>query len=510
MGYDHKYTYSHLGYNLKITDMQAACALAQMDRLDGFIAARRANFAFLHQRLSACAEFLELPQATPGSDPSWFGFPITLREAASTRRVDLLTYLDERKIGTRLLFSGNLTRQPYMEGREYRVVGDLANADRDHERHVLDRRVSRSRRHDARVRRGQHRAVLRRRILMDVVSLSGLDPLDLADVVASTARVQRALRGARIVVTGATGWFGTWLLDALVAMNRAAALDLRIVAVSRRPEAFAARHPRLHAAREIEWIAADVRDPLTIGGPVTHVIHGATEASAKLNRDEPDRMFATIVDGTRNVLRVAAAHPGAACLLIGSGAVYGRQPAGLPALAEEQALASDPLDVASAYAEGKRAAEHLAAIWHASHGVPVRVARCFAFVGPHMPFDAHFAVGNFLRDALDGDAIRIAGDGRPRRSYLYASDLVTWLLTILVDGRPMRPYNVGSHEALSIRDLADRCAAGAGGAIEVLVAGAAGGSDYVPDTRRARSELGLAVRVPLDDAIGRTIRMEGH
>ncbi len=129
-GYDHKYSYSHLGYNLKITDMQAACALAQMDRLEGFIASRRRNFAFLHQRLAACEEFLELPQATPHADPSWFGFPITLREAAATRRVDLLTYLDERKIGTRLLFSGNLTRQPYMQGREVRVVGNLSNADR--------------------------------------------------------------------------------------------------------------------------------------------------------------------------------------------------------------------------------------------------------------------------------------------------------------------------------------------------------------------------------------------
>jgi CDP-6-deoxy-D-xylo-4-hexulose-3-dehydrase len=129
-GYDHKYTYSHLGYNLKISDMQAACALAQMDRLDGFIAARRANFAFLTARLAGCAEFLELPRATPQADPSWFGFPITLREAASTRRVDLLTYLDERKIGTRLLFSGNLTRQPYMQGRGFRVAGSLPNADR--------------------------------------------------------------------------------------------------------------------------------------------------------------------------------------------------------------------------------------------------------------------------------------------------------------------------------------------------------------------------------------------
>ena len=129
-GYDHKYTYSHLGYNLKISDMQAACALAQMDRLDGFVAARRVNFAFLRERLASCAAFLELPVATPHADPSWFGFPVTLREAAATRRVDLLTYLDERKIGTRLLFAGNLTRQPFMQDRDYRVAGALVNADR--------------------------------------------------------------------------------------------------------------------------------------------------------------------------------------------------------------------------------------------------------------------------------------------------------------------------------------------------------------------------------------------
>lgn len=128
-GYDHKYTYSHLGYNLKITDMQAACALAQLDRLDGFIAARRRNFTRLHERLRHCEEFLLLPEATPGSDPSWFGFPITLRPEANLRRVDLLTHLDQHRIGTRLLFAGNLTRQPYMQGRNYRVAGPLTNTD---------------------------------------------------------------------------------------------------------------------------------------------------------------------------------------------------------------------------------------------------------------------------------------------------------------------------------------------------------------------------------------------
>ena len=129
-GYDHKYTYSHLGYNLKITDMQAACGLAQMDRAEGFIAARKHNFAYLKSRLAACEPFLILPEATPHSDPSWFGFPLTLKPEANTDRVDLLTYLDQHKIGTRLLFAGNLTRQPYMMGRNYRVSGDLTNTDR--------------------------------------------------------------------------------------------------------------------------------------------------------------------------------------------------------------------------------------------------------------------------------------------------------------------------------------------------------------------------------------------
>ncbi|CAM2141495.1 Lipopolysaccharide biosynthesis protein RfbH [Pararobbsia alpina] len=128
-GYDHKYTYSHLGYNLKITDMQAACGLAQLDRIDEFVAARRRNFKYLTERLQSCTEFLILPQATPNSDPSWFGFPITIRETSDVRRVDLLEYLDQSKIGTRLLFAGNLVRQPYMQGRNYRVSGELTNTD---------------------------------------------------------------------------------------------------------------------------------------------------------------------------------------------------------------------------------------------------------------------------------------------------------------------------------------------------------------------------------------------
>jgi CDP-6-deoxy-D-xylo-4-hexulose-3-dehydrase len=128
-GYDHKYTYSHLGYNLKMTDMQAAVGVAQLDRVNEFIAARRRNFTYLHEGLRACEEFLVLPEATAGSEPSWFGFPITVRAGAPFTRDALVAHLNEARIATRYLFGGNLVHQPYMQGRNFRVSGTTPNAD---------------------------------------------------------------------------------------------------------------------------------------------------------------------------------------------------------------------------------------------------------------------------------------------------------------------------------------------------------------------------------------------
>lgn len=337
-------------------------------------------------------------------------------------------------------------------------------------------------------------------------SLSGLDRRDIAEVLAASERFAERLRVARVVVTGATGWFGTWLLDALVALDAAHRLGLRIVAVSRDPARFAARHPALHAAPIVEWVAADVRSAIDVHGPVTHVIHAATEASAHLNESDPDRMFETIFGGTRHALALAARHPGCRVLLLGSGAVYGVQPAGVARLDEDHPGAPDVLDPGSAYAEGKRAAEQIAAIWHAKRDVPVLLARCFAFVGPHMPFDAHFAIGNFIRDAVDGREIRITGDGRPKRSYLYLTDLVVWLLAVLVEGRPMRPYNVGAEESVSIGAVARLCAGRTDAPVSVRIDGTdRPGRDYVPDVGRIRRELGVTITVPLAEAIARTV-----
>ena len=129
-GYDHKYVYSHMGYNLKITDMQAACGLAQLEKIDLFVQKRKDNFSYLTERLGLLDKYLELPKATKGGDPAWFGYPITLKDGNGSSRVDLLRYLDQYNIGSRLLFAGNLTKQPYFRGKQYRVIGELENTDR--------------------------------------------------------------------------------------------------------------------------------------------------------------------------------------------------------------------------------------------------------------------------------------------------------------------------------------------------------------------------------------------
>ena len=335
-------------------------------------------------------------------------------------------------------------------------------------------------------------------------SHSGLAAQDLREVLDAGAGLWHALAGAHVLLTGATGWFGTWLLDALVAANRAFELGLSITAVARTPQRCAELHPQLYRCREITWHAADVRAPLTGIAPPTHILHAATAASAAFNRDHPDLMFDTALEGTRRVLDLAASTSCQSVLLVSSGAVYGTQPQHLAALPETWQGGPDPTAVGNAYAEGKRAAEQLGAIAAALHQVPVRIARCFAFVGPHMPFDAHFAIGNFIDDAVQRRPIVVKSDGSPVRAWLYMSDLVVWLLTILVRGVVMRPYNVGAVESVTLGTLAQRIAAAQG--IECRIEGRPGEpvAPYVPDVTRARDELGLQVRVGLDEAIART------
>ena len=324
---------------------------------------------------------------------------------------------------------------------------------------------------------------------------------DLDHVLAHTEGVWEELRGARLFVTGGTGFFGCWLVESFLWAADRMHLGATMTVLTRSPEAFGAKAPHLAGHPALRLIQGDVRNFRFPQGPYTHIVHGAAQASAALNREQPLAMLDTIVEGTRHTLDFAAAAGATRFLLIGSGAVYGAQPPQLTHVPETYTGGPNVMDPAAAYAEGKRLAELLSSVYGRTHGLDCAMARCFAFVGPHLPLDAHFAIGNFIGDCLNGRDIRIQGDGTPYRSYLYAADLAIWLWTILARGATCRPYNTGSERAVTIEELAEATAAAIHPGTSIRLARRAEGGlpaeRYVPDTGRARAELGLRERISL-------------
>jgi dTDP-glucose 4,6-dehydratase len=338
------------------------------------------------------------------------------------------------------------------------------------------------------------------------ISLGNALADDLDHILAQTRCLWDELRGQRIFVTGGTGFFGCWLLESFAWANHKLGLDASALVLTRNPGAFSKKAPHLAAHPAIHLHTGDVRDFEFPEGTFSHVIHAGTTSSAPV---EPGEMFDTIVQGTRRVLDFAASHGNRKLLFTSSGAVYGRQPANITHVPEDYAGAPDPVDPGSAYGEGKRSAELLSSLAGRKHGFEVKIARCFAFVGPYLPLDAHFAIGNFIRDGMRGGVICVGGDGTPYRSYLYAADLAAWLWTILFCGQPHHPYNVGSEDALTIGHLADTVAAAFQPARNVVISKSptlgATALRYIPNTRRAEEELGLKTRINLNAAIQRTI-----
>lgn len=346
--------------------------------------------------------------------------------------------------------------------------------------------------------------------LEDLVNRQAPGPLptrDLDAVLDRTRTLWQDLRGARIFVTGGTGFVGRWMIEAFAWANDRLRLGATACLLTRTPEAFRITAPHLASHPAVSLVQGDVREFTPPAGSFARIVHGAASASTTLNREEPGTMFETIVAGTRRTLDMARSAGAEKVLLISSGAVYGPQPAMLSHVAEDHAGGPLPLDRDIAYAEGKRVAE-MTAGWHACDGLHVTIARPFAFIGPLLPLDRHFAAGNFVRDALEGRPIRVAGDGRAVRSYMYAADLSVWLWTILERGASGRPYNVGSDEAVSIRELAQAVARSVRPSCPIVVEAICEPttmSRYVPSVARARAELGLTLSVGLDDAIARTL-----
>jgi len=341
------------------------------------------------------------------------------------------------------------------------------------------------------------------------IHMKRLPKEDIEHILGHTRDLWKEMRGSRVFITGGTGFFGKWLLESFLAANDRFDLDATIVVLSRRPHSFAQRFPHLAYHPAIRFVRGDVRRTAFPKGRFTHVIHGAVDASLKLIQEVPLLAFDTIVLGARRVLEFAQRCGAQKFLLISSGAAYGRQPRKMTLMPEEYRGGPDFDDRYIIYGEAMRAAEALSIPYARQEAFETKIARCFSFTGPYLPLDAHFAVGNFIRDTLSNGKIRIKGDAATRRSYMYTSDLAIWLWTILLHGENMQKYNVGSEHAVTLEETAELVAELSGSRQAVAIEKKPGTSRtadiYVPNTRRARTELGLKETIHLREAIKKTI-----
>jgi nucleoside-diphosphate-sugar epimerase len=327
---------------------------------------------------------------------------------------------------------------------------------------------------------------------------------DLDHILDHTRELWEQLRGQRLFITGGTGFFGTWLLESLLWAKSRLCLDLNVTVLTRNPDHFVRNVPHLAANSCVTLHRGDIRSFEFPEGRFTVIIHAAGPLSG-----DPHLLSDTVVSGARRVLDFVV-HCGAKRVLFtSSGAIYGMLPAGMMKVDEDFQGAVDSASEKAAYAEGKRAAEALCVLYAKEYGVEVKIARCFALVGPYQPLSAGFAIADFLMDGISGRAITVMGDGTPCRSYLYAADLCIWLWTILLRGASCRPYNVGSDSAISIADLAHFVAQAFPHKPEVnIMSTPCPGRTpeyYVPSVSRASSELGLKQWIQLPEAIEKTI-----
>jgi nucleoside-diphosphate-sugar epimerase len=332
------------------------------------------------------------------------------------------------------------------------------------------------------------------------------DDLDL--VLSLTPEFWSRFGGARLFMTGGTGFIGGWLLQSLQRANDTLGSRIELVVLSRDPERARRKSPHVFDRRDTRLIAGDVRDFAAPAGQLDLLVHAAADVGDPHRVADPLAKFDSIVLGTRRALELADASGASRFLLTSSGAVYGIQPASIERVAETHAGAPDPLDPNAAYGNGKRAAEWLAGAYAAQSGLGACAARIYALIGPGLPLNGPFAAGNFISNALAGQTIEVKGDGRPLRSFLYMADLCVWLLRILGAGAPGQAYNVGSEHAVSIAELARQVARASGSAASPLIQApttAGPALRYLPDTLKARDELGLAEYTPLDAALRKTI-----
>lgn len=334
-----------------------------------------------------------------------------------------------------------------------------------------------------------------------------LSNADLTHVLDHTRHVWDEYRDARVFITGVTGFVGSWLLETLVHAENTLHLGLKATVLVRDKEAFASRLPHLASSPIVHAHVGDVRivDPPTHA--FSHFVHCASAATPRMNAEQPDEVLDIIENGTERMVQEAMTGNHVRFLQVSSGSVYGPQPDSLEKIDEHYPGTPDRNDPAQRFGAAKRKAEQLG-VASAKKGVGFVPARIFALVGPRLPLDGQFAIGNFFADALAGRTIDLNSDGTPVRSWMYAADMAAWCWTLLARGRAGVGYNVGSEEACSLWDAAHRIAKLPGSPVPVTrarepVAGAPA-QRYVPSVAMAREELDLAPWIPFDDALART------
>jgi nucleoside-diphosphate-sugar epimerase len=326
---------------------------------------------------------------------------------------------------------------------------------------------------------------------------------DLDHILTHTDGLWDELRGQHIFITGGTGFFGCWLLESFAWANDKLGLDASALVLTRNLDAFRKKAPHLASHPAIRFHSGDCKSFEFPTDKFSYVIHAATEAGTS----NPVTLFQADLQGTRRILDFSTACGARKLLFTSSGAIYGKQPSELTHIPEDYPGAPSPVDLSTAYGHSKRISEFLCVAHAQQHGLQATIGRCFAFVGPHLPLDANYAIGNFTRDALRGGVIQIKADGTPYRSYLYAADLAIWLWTLLFRGQSGKAYNVGSDAHLTIAELAHLVAEVVNPNAEVVIAQQPNPhnptSRYVPSIRRARTELGLEAWVDVRTGICR-------
>jgi dTDP-glucose 4,6-dehydratase len=330
---------------------------------------------------------------------------------------------------------------------------------------------------------------------------------DLEHILHQTGSLWEDVRGKSVFLTGGTGFVGTWLVESLLWANDRLGLDINAVMLTRDAARFRLRAPHIVEHPQVRLLQGDASDFPFPEGEFTFVIHAATGHYHEPDTDHPLAAFDDDVNGTRHVLEFARAHGARRFLFTSSGAVYGQQPPEMNHIGEQYAGAPATTDPGAGYGQAKRVSEFMSCMFGRVYGFDVLIGRLFAFAGPLLPLHLNFAIGNFIRDALGGGPLRVAGDGTPYRSYLYAADLAVWLWTILLRGKTAHPYNVGSPHALTIAELARMVVRTVAPGISIEIAGhAAPGSlpsRYVPCTLRAQEELGLRPQIAVEEGIRR-------